>query len=198
MQLARALVGAVIGAILGLVVLFGVNFLFGIDDVWMTIPVALLVGAGVWLMAFKWGHGSHSAVRGALTAVLALATYWGGQYVSAAISTQLAKRPQPLPTPEAKQNDGDEDDKGDKEEEPKAAEATPAPMDRPEPTRRPTVATTPKAAAPVQNPWDYAWLGIAALLAYVLGSSGAGTAPVVAPDDEALSTAAPTGAHPDA
>ena len=46
MQFGKTLVGAIIGAALGIGLLIAVYLLFGIDKMWMAIPVAIVDGLG--------------------------------------------------------------------------------------------------------------------------------------------------------
>ena len=71
MQFGKTLVGAIIGAVLGIGLLIAVYLLAGIDKMWMAIPVAILTGIGVRMVAATSGHASY--LRGAITVVLAMA-----------------------------------------------------------------------------------------------------------------------------
>ena len=51
MQLGKALLGAIIGAALGIGLLLAVYLLFDIDNVWLAIPFALITGLGVRMVA---------------------------------------------------------------------------------------------------------------------------------------------------
>ncbi len=190
MQLGKTLVGAVIGAALGIGLLVAIYLLFRMDDVWLAIPVAILTGLGVRTLVSTSGHASY--VRGAITGVLALAAYLGGWWVAAQVATQLASAAQSkqLPLADTTEPAEDADDTG---AEPAAA--APAPVDRPIPAARPSGAGMAKTLPPGQSPWDYVWLGIAALVAYELGR-GTGAKPVVVGEETV--TEVPKGAHPDA
>ena len=184
MQLGKALVGAIVGAVLGVGVLVAVYLIFGMDAVWLAVIVAALTGLGVRTLVSTSGHASYA--RGALTGVLALGAYVGGWYLVAELAqARAAAAPKRAPIAVAEQPaDTDED------AEP-AGEVPPVEVPRPV-ERAPSGAAMPKAVAPGQNPMDYIWLGIAALVAYELGR-GTGAKPV-----EVTETETPGGAHPDA
>ena len=59
MQFGKTLVGAIIGAVLGIGLLIAVYLLAGIDKMWMAIPVAILTGIGVRMVAATSGHASY-------------------------------------------------------------------------------------------------------------------------------------------
>jgi hypothetical protein len=116
------------------------------------------------------GHASYA--RGALTGVLALAAYVGGWLLVAELAKARAGTAPKRPAlAAAKVADEEPDDT--------AAPAGEAPV--PELPRQldraPSGAAMPKAASPGQNPMDYIWLAIAALVAYELGR-GTGEKPV--------------------
>ena len=81
MQFGKSLLGAIIGAAVGIGLLLAVYLLLGIDKVWMAIPFAILTGLGVRMFVSTAGHASY--VRGAMTMVIALAGYIGGWYLVA-------------------------------------------------------------------------------------------------------------------
>src|SRR5437764_7857561 len=88
MQFGKTLVGAIIGAALGIGLLLLVYLQFGIDRMWMSIPVAVLTGLGVRTLAAKNGHPSY--LRGAITVALAMGAYFGGLKVSQIVATNRA------------------------------------------------------------------------------------------------------------
>jgi hypothetical protein len=191
MQLGKSLVGAIIGAALGIGLLIAVYLLFGIDKMWMAIPVAILTGLGVRTVAATSGHASY--LRGAITVVLAMGAYLGGLAITKAVANHLAANvAKQFPSHSAKEGPGDAGEA--KVEEPAAV----AP-----PVAAPTApANTDLAAArrttvqPGINTWDFLSLAIAALVAYELGrGTGAGPKENVemAPDEPV-----PSGTHPDA
>jgi hypothetical protein len=191
MQLGRAIIGAIIGAAIGIAVLVGVYLALGIDAVWLAIPVALLTGFGVRMMVSTWGHASY--LRGAMTGVLALGAYLLGWWLVAQVATQRANaaadtRIDQKATAEQPAEAGDDVD------ETKVAEA-PEPAKAPAPSRPAAGAAMRKAIPPGQSPWDYVWLGVAALIAYELGRGTAAKAVAVG---EETTTEVPANTHPDA
>src|SRR4051812_49567571 len=76
MQPARTLIGAIVGAALGIAVLYAAYRFAGRDEFWLSIPFALLTGLGVRFALA--GTARASYLRGAITAVLALAADLGG------------------------------------------------------------------------------------------------------------------------
>jgi hypothetical protein len=176
MQLGKTLVGAIIGAALGIGLLVGIQFLTGLDKAWLAIPVGLLTGLGVRSMVSTSGHASYA--RGALTAILALAAYLGGTYLFSELATrranarQLAVAP-PVVAPDAK----DDAPAGDVEV---AAEPSEPVVARVAETRGEGVGIDKRRQQ--FAPWDFAWLTIAALLAYELGRGT--SAPPAVPQDE--------------
>src|SRR5215213_2372669 len=89
MQFGKTLVGAIIGAALGIGLLIAVYLAFGIDKMWMAIPVALLTGLGVRMVAATSGHASY--LRGAITVLLAMGAYLGGLAVTRAVANHRAE-----------------------------------------------------------------------------------------------------------
>src|SRR6266480_2980713 len=84
MQLGKTLVGAIIGAALGIGLLLAVFLFAGIDKMWMAIPVALLTGLGVRMIVATSGHASY--LRGAITVLIALGAYLGGLAITRAVA----------------------------------------------------------------------------------------------------------------
>jgi hypothetical protein len=192
MQLGKTLIGAIIGAALGIALLVVVFLMFHIDRVWLAIPVALLTGLGVRMLVSTSGHASY--LRGAITAVLALLAYLGGWSVVAQVAQMQAKKPssdlaRPSVAAEADDAEGEGADAA------AAAVPTPPPI-----TERPlaSAAGNQRPAMPRGfSTFDYIWLCVAGLIAYELGR-GTGAAPTPAPTTEPEPTGAPAGAHPDA
>jgi hypothetical protein len=197
MQLGRTLLGGVIGAVVGIAVLVGVYFAFGIDKVWMALPVAILTGLGVRMMVSTWGHASY--LRGAITGALALGAYLLGSYVVAGIAQQRASAAgqatrieQPAAIEKADDAADDADDAGEEATEPAMA-ATDQPRPRPASAgsgaQRPVMPKTFSAL-------DFVVLCVSALVAYELGR-GTAAKPVVVVGEE-TATDVPPGTHPDA
>jgi hypothetical protein len=202
MQLGKALLGAIIGACVGIVLLIVVYLAMGIDKVWLSIPFALVTGLGVRMFVSTSGHASY--VRGALTMVIALVAYIGGwllvpQVISAradaaSAKTSGAREEKPAAEPgdtdakdtEAKDADATDETK-EADEAPKAAPPKAVP--------RTTDSGMPRAATlrDAWSPWDIICLAVAALVAYEMGR-GSGMATATSPS----APSAPAGTHPDA
>jgi hypothetical protein len=180
MQLGKALIGAIIGAALGVGLLAAVYLVFKIDHVALAIAVALLTGLGVRALVSTSGHASYA--RGALTGVLALAAYVAGWMLVAELAkARAAAAPKPAPVvARAEQPASDEP-----EATRPAGDAAVMPDAR-QVDRSTAASNMPKAGAPGQNPLDYLWLAIAGLVAYELGR-GTGVAPAsTTPADDTL------------
>jgi hypothetical protein len=182
MELGKTLVGAIIGAAIGIAVLIAVQHYRQLDQTWLAIVVALLVGLGVRAMVSTTGHPSY--LRGALTGLLALAAYYGGTQLYSELATRgiLAKQMQAPPV--AAETEG-EAPKTEAEADGVTVPVVPAADERPVAT---PVQPRDMGKAPLQpaSPWDYVWLSVAALLAYELGRGTAPAAPrepVVPPPD---------------
>ena len=190
MQFGKTVVGAIIGAALGIGLLIAVYLMFGIDKMWMAIPVALLTGLGVRMVAATSGHASY--LRGAITVVLAMAAYLGGLAITRAVANHRAETVSKANPPRAAAEEpgapGDA-----KSEEPVAppVNAPPTSSQAPELAMR-------RSAMPSQafSTWDFISLAVAALVAYELGR-GSGIASKdnlsAGPSEPALG-----GMHPDA
>jgi hypothetical protein len=190
MQLGKTLVGAIIGAALGIGLLIAVFLFAGIDKMWMAIPVALLTGLGVRMVAATSGHASY--LRGAITVLLALGAYLGGLAITKAVANHRTETvAKAKPAHAAAEEPGAPGDAKDGEP---AAEAPPA-------NAPPVASASPdlshRQAMPRQSfsTWDFISLAVAALVAYELGrgtdmpkgNTGAGPSEPV-----------PGGMHPDA
>jgi hypothetical protein len=193
MQLGKTIVGAIIGAAVGIALLVVVFLMFHIDRVWLAIPVALLTGLGVRLLVSTSGHASY--LRGAITGVFALVAYLFGWWVVAQVAQAQAKNQVPGDRPKAvaqRANTDEADDAADA-----AADPAPAP---------PPVAARPAGSAAGQKPamprgfstMDFIWLCVAGLIAYELGRGTGGAPAPAATETEPDPTGAPAGAHPDA
>jgi hypothetical protein len=189
MQLGKTLVGAIVGAALGIGLLIAVYLLFGIDKMWMAIPVAVLTGLGVRMVASTSGHASY--LRGAITVLLAMGAYLGGLAITRAVANHRADTVAKANPPRAAAQEPGE-----------AGDAKDAPVADAPPVTAPPVAPAPteitrRPAMPNQqfSTWDFISLAVAALVAYELGR-GTGL-----PRDELAarpSEPAPAGMHPDA
>jgi hypothetical protein len=165
MQFGKTLVGAIIGAALGIGLLIAVYLMFGIDKMWMAIPVALLTGLGVRMVAATSGHASY--LRGAITVVLAMAAYLGGLAITRAVANHRAETVSKANPPRAAAEEPGAP--GDAKSEEPVAEAPPinAPPTAP---ANPDLAMR-RSAMPSQafSTWDFISLAVAALVAYELG-----------------------------
>jgi hypothetical protein len=149
-------------------------FLFGSEHTGFAILVAFLVGFCVRAMATTKGHASY--VRGALTALVAIAAFVGGKFIVAEIATRqmIANAAQPLRVSSAPPEQADQDAAN------ATAEATSESGDE---ATRDEVARSTAGGAQRRTPrgntsfstWDFIWLSVAALIAYELGR-GSGTA----------------------
>src|SRR3954451_12512405 len=88
MQPARTLIGAAVGAALGVGLLMAAYRIRGLDAVWLAIPFALLTGIGV--RVALGGHARANYFRGAITALIALGAYLGGWFLVAAVAQHNA------------------------------------------------------------------------------------------------------------
>lgn len=187
MQLGKALVGAIIGAAVGIGLLFLV-YKFGLDKVWLAIPFAFIVGLGVRMLVNTAGHASYA--RGALTMVIALAAYIGGWRLVATVATARANTAAPKPVV-AEPIDGEATD-ADGEAKDVVAAQTDAPK---APTARVSMSNSqPNSPANFGSTWDVIWLAVAALIAYEMGR-GTGIAPTLASQP---AEPIPGTTHPDA
>jgi hypothetical protein len=179
MQLGRAIIGAIIGGAIGVAILIAIQAT-GYDQTWLAIIVALLTGLGVRAMTSTKGHASY--LRGALTAILALAAFFGGTLLFSEMATRgmFAREMTVAPKVAIEDEDVDVvDDDGDVGVVEERLETRP-------PLAVDANARQPRAAQPA-SPWDFVWLTIAALVAYELGRGTSAPArpaePVVPPPD---------------
>jgi hypothetical protein len=194
MQLGKTLVGAIIGAALGIGLLLAIYFLFEIDTMWLAIPVAVLTGLGVRLMVATSGHVSY--LRGAITAVLGLAAYIGGFQISSAVRNYRAAQADKERARAIQQQPADAGEVA------KAPETEPAKANPEAPA--PTVAQTPAGGAVARrapanggySPQNFIALAVAAFLAYELGRGSGGVRSSDMPAEPSEPT--PAGTHPDA
>ncbi|MGD9636552.1 MAG: hypothetical protein AB7G28_26545 [Pirellulales bacterium] len=176
MQLKNTLIGAIIGGLVGIGVLVAAYMFFEAQHTALALVVAALVGAGVRAMVSTKGHASY--VRGALTALVAIAAYVGGNMVVAKVaqSNVAANASLPMhPAPPPKQQEelaATAEDAADAAPAEQVAEAVEA--------RRPELPMGNGVRQPRSSdysPMDFILLSIAALVAYELGR-GSGTSPV--------------------
>jgi hypothetical protein len=199
MQLGKTIVGALIGAALGIGLLVVVFLIFHLDRVWLAVPVALLTGLGVRLLVSTSGHPSYA--RGALTGLFALMAYLFGWWVVAQVATAQSKdKPGArAERPAAAVAQADDAAEADDAEAGDAAEAAPA---APVAASRPAAASggTSRPSMPRGwSPFDFIWLCVAGLIAYELGRGTGAAAPATTVEDESMpSGAATAGSHPDA
>jgi hypothetical protein len=191
MQFGKTLVGGIIGAVLGIALLIVVYLVAGIDKMWMAIPVAVLTGLGVRMVAVTKGNASY--LRGAITVLLAMGAYLGGLAVTRAVANnraeKVAKANPPRAIAEAPSEPGGD---GDAKTEPAAEAPAPTPL-----ATTSASASSHRPAMPGQfSTWDFISLAVAALFAYELGrgSESAGREHAIAESGGQ----APTGMHPDA
>jgi hypothetical protein len=94
MQFGRAILGALLGAAVGTAMLMAIYLTTGHDWVWLVIPFAIVTGLGVRLVDSTFGQVSY--VRGALTALVAIAGYTGAWACANQVMTVKAHAPRPV------------------------------------------------------------------------------------------------------
>jgi hypothetical protein len=198
MQLGRTIVGAIIGAAIGIAVMVAVYLAFGLDTVWLALPVAILTGLGVRTMVATGGHASY--LRGAVTGALALGAYLLGWNVVANFAEHRASKAAEATriVADAEDEKTDDDAKGDEEktdeekaEPPEAASAKSRP--------RPAGDSVKRAAAPTNlSTLEFIVLCVSALVAYELGRGTAPKAIAAAGEETPPPSDVPQGTHPDA
>jgi hypothetical protein len=175
MQFKNALIGAIVGGLIGIGVLVAAFMFFGTQHTALALVVAVLVGVGVRMMVATKGHTSY--MRGALTALVAILAFVGGNILvakvaqSQIVANAAAPRQTAAPAPVAD------------------AEAEESPAVAVEPAEA-AVETRPTMAAPARGvrgslksaytTWDVIWLSVAMLVAYEFGR-GSGTGPTIVP-----------------
>ncbi len=190
MQFGKSLVGAIIGAAVGIGLLLAVYLTLGIDKIWLSIPFAIITGLGVRMLVSTSGHASY--VRGALTMLIALAAYIGGWLLVAKVATARANAPSPNPAAAA----GDAEAQDGETKDAEGAEKT-DPVAQPKVIERASEAGIPRAAAPKPtnySPADMIFLAIAALVAYELGRGSGMAKNTAGQPGQPL----PADSHPDA
>jgi hypothetical protein len=185
MQFAKSLIGGIIGAAIGIALLFAI-YRFS-DGFWSAVPFAILTGLGVRMAVNTAGHASYA--RGALTAILALAAYIGGLSLVAAVTTASARAPvaHAAAADESSKGSGDSEDKD-------AGSAAPAPVVETKMSTGGEGHRGPIVAPQQFNAWNFVWLGVAAFIAYELGRGSDAAATYAEP----AATPAAAGVHPDA
>jgi hypothetical protein len=93
MQFGRAILGALLGAAVGTALLMAIYLTTGHDWVWLVIPFAIVTGLGVRIVDSTSGKVSY--VRGALTALVAIAGYTGAWAFANQVMTVKAHAPRP-------------------------------------------------------------------------------------------------------
>ena len=174
MQLGKALVGAVIGSAIGVALLVAAYFLFRTEHTAFAILVAVCVGLGVRAMAATKGHASY--VRGALTALVAIGAFMGGNLLIVELATRqvAASAVQPARASDAAAEVSAKDASGPASDAP-AAEMS-GRDDRP---RLGGGAIGNVRVRKEFSAWEFILLSVAALVAYELGR-GTGTATATA------------------
>lgn len=174
MQLKNALIGAIVGGLIGVGVLIAAFMFFGVQHTALALVVAGLVGAGVRAMVSTKGHASY--VRGAVTALVAIAAFVGGNIVVAKVAqsqmaANAAQPMRPAPSSERELAAATED---------ASAEAPAEPDVEAVEVRRTALPAGSGVRGPKKSdysPMDFILLSVAALVAYELGR-GSGTSPV--------------------
>ena len=192
MQFGKSLLGAIVGAAVGVGLLLLVYLTLGLDKSWLSIPFAILTGLGVRMFASTSGHASY--VRGAMTMAVALAAYIGGWFLVAKVASAHANSASSRPAAAAENKAATEPGEaaGTKDATPKDVE--PAPQAH----LRGGEGAIGRGALPKAgqsySAVDIICLAIAALVAYEMGR-GSGMAPM--PTDRPAEPA-PAGTQPNA
>ena len=193
MQLGKTIVGAVIGAAIGILGMVAVYWVSSLVSVWLALGVAILTGLGVRLMVATSGHASY--LRGAITGAMALGAYLLGTLVVASFAQYYAAKANAPRQIEAAAADKAGEDAGD-------AEASQPEEKAPEPPnaaamRRLSGGMRKAPVATGLSTLEFIVLCVSALIAYELGR---GTAPktMALASDEPPPADVPQGAHPDA
>ncbi len=155
----------------------------------MAIPVAILTGLGVRMMATTRGNASY--LRGAITVLLAMGAYLGGLAITKAVANHRAANVAKA-APAARSEDPVEtgETKDQAAIEAKAIEAPPL---------APVAIDTSGRQLPLPtaiSTWDFLSLALAALIAYELGRGSEGVPKMAA--GGVPSEPGPAGTHPDA
>ena len=181
MQLGKALIGAVVGSAIGIVLILAIYYAIALDHTALAILVAVCAGLGVRALVTTTAHVSY--LRGVLTCVVAILAFAASKFLIADLAARGAFAKPMKPVAARPADDASEDEKG-------AGESGPAqPVEVPQP-----VAVQPGGAAGMRHApgafstWDFVLLSVAALVAYELGR-GTGASkevrPTVAPPDAA-------------
>jgi len=195
MQFGRSIIGALIGAAIGIGVMIAAYLALGLDTVWLALPVAILTGLGVRTMVATGGHASY--LRGALTGALALGAYLLGWNVVAGLAQKnaaaaaQATRIEQSADADDKAEEADEQAEGEPAEEPKVATAQSRP--------KPVVGGSQKVPMRTSSSaLEMIVLCVSALIAYELGRGTAAKPSIVTGDSDAPPADIPQGTHPDA
>lgn len=204
MQFQRALIGGLLGGVIGVAVLVASRFLLGVEHAAMAIVVALAVGIGVRSMVATRGHASYA--RGALAGLLAILAFLGGELLVVEIVGKQAvanREPSsgkiaPPPSRPLEGSSSEEIESGDEsvvELEQPATDAS-APTAQRHESQEQTESTAPRtrprlangAVAPPRvrrglSKLDYLLLCVAAFIAYELGRGSGTKAPAEAKVD---------------
>lgn len=170
MQFGKSLLGGIIGAAVGIGLLLVVYRVFNIDGFWLAIPLAIVTGLGVRMAVRTTGHASY--LRGAITAILALAGFMGWFLLAAGMTKASANARGPRP--DVAEQESADPAASDAKEEAAPAETPPGPVG---PVRDLSGTRRPMAPKGTMSTWDMICLGIAALVAYEMGR-GSGAMPV--------------------
>jgi hypothetical protein len=188
MRLGKALVGVIIGAAIGIALLFAIVRFS--DSFWSAIPFAIITGFGVRMAV---GSGARASYfRGALTAVLTLAAYIGGFMLVTYVATSRANAPAAKPAVLSQASEGGTDAGG---KDVSGQPATPAPEAN-VPVSRSDFHRGPMVGSSQFSTWSFIWLAIAAFIGYELGRGSDASSPTYA--EPMIAQPAAVGTHPDA
>ncbi len=164
MRVFRAIVGGLVGGGLGIAVVASINAFAGYHAVWLGLAIGLLTGFCVRYIAR--GSGKSNYVCGAVAALLTLAAIVLSDYAAAAVlNVRTAHLSAPSPPP-ADQPKADEDNTVDKPQVERAQ------INDVNQRVKPALPTAPGQPANRYDTVHVVWLSLAAVIAYLLGSSG--------------------------
>lgn len=170
MQLKNALIGAIVGGLLGVGFLIAAFLFFGAQHTALAVVVAVLVGAGVRAMVLTKGHASY--LRGAVTALIAIIAFVGGNIVVAQVAKSRMAADAAEPMRMASLPEQNAEAAADS-----STEASTEPVAEEVEVRRSAVPTGGGVRGPLKASYtwpDFILLSLATLIAYELGR-GSGT-----------------------
>jgi hypothetical protein len=171
MHLGKAILGGLIGAAVGIGLLVAIYFAFKVDQMWTAIIIAVCVGFGVRSLVSTHGHASY--VRGAMTALIAVAAFVGAKFIvaqTASMRSAAAPNTAKILAERRLAEEAATDENGAPAQEEivqiteRDSQRDPSNLGMGRPPMRQDFST-----------WDFVWVCVAGLVAYELGR-GAGSA----------------------